>query len=259
MEFKDKVAVVAGAGKGMGGATAKLLAAQGAAVVVTDVVQDFVDATVSEIAAAGGQATGVVADASKSDEVRKIPAVARETYGGLDYLVNAIGVQAYGTVVETDEALWDHTLNVNLKTFYLLAHFCVPEIIKRGGGAVVHISSVQGHHSSQERVVAYATAKAGVVALSRSMSLDHAKDNVRVNCILPGSIDTPLLRAAAADFAEDGDVQKVVDSWGAFHPLGRVGQPEEIAQLAAFLLSDNASFITGETVKADGGLTTKLL
>ena len=259
MEFENKVAVVAGAGKGMGGATAKLLASQGTSVVVVDINQSAVDETVSEIAASGGQATAVIADASKSDQVRNIPQVALETYGGIDYLVNAIGVQTYGNVVETDEALWDKTIDANLKAFYLMAHYCVPAIIKRGGGAIVHIASVQGHNSSQERVVAYATTKAGVVALSRSMSLDHAKDNIRVNCILPGSIDTPLLRGAAANYAEEGNIQAVVDSWGKSHPLGRVGQPEEIAQLVAYLLSDKASFITGATITADGGLTTKLL
>ena len=259
MKFQDKVGVVAGAGTGIGRATAKHLAANGMSVAVVDIAEDAANETVAQISNAGGQAITIMVDASDSEQVRSVPTVTLEQFGRIDYLVNSIGIQTYGTVVDTDEALWDRTLNVNLKSVYLMSHFCLPEIIKAGGGAVVNVASVQGNNSSQERVVAYATSKAGVVALSRSMSLDHAKDNVRVNCVLPGSIDTPLLRGGAATFAEDGDIQAVVDSWGEFHPIGRVGQPEEIARLIGFLLSDDASFITGTTVTADGGLTTKLI
>mgnify|MGYP001070774461 CR=1 FL=1 len=259
MDFNGKVAVVGGSGTGIGRATALTLAENGASVVVVDIAKDAAEETVSRIISAGGHATPVIVDASNSAQVSNVPKVALEQYGRINYLVNSIGIQTYGTVVDTDEALWDKTLNVNLKSVYLMSHYCVAEIIKAGGGAVVNVASVQGYNSNQERVAAYATSKAGVVALSRSMSLDHAPDNIRVNCVLPGSVDTPLLRAGAATFAEDGDVQAVIDSWGAFHPIGRVGQPEEIAQLIAFLLSDNASFITGATITADGGLTTKLI
>lgn len=259
MDFKDNVAVVSGAGNGIGRATAIRLAENGASVVVVDIAEDAANATVAHIKENDGNAIAVIADATQSEAVSAVPKAAIDTYGGVDCLVNSIGIQTYGTVVETDEALWDHTLNVNLKSIYLMSHYCVAEIIKRGGGAVVNVASVQGHTSSQERVAAYATSKAGVVALSRSMSLDHAKDGIRVNCVLPGSVDTPLLRAGAETFAVDGDVQSVIDSWGEFHPIGRVGQPEEIAQLITYLLSDNASFITGATITADGGLTTKLI
>ena len=259
MNFSDKVAVVGGAATGIGRATAILLAAQGAAVVVVDIAEDAAQATVSQINEAGGKAIGVIADLSQSEAVQAVPEAAVKHFGALHYLVNSAGIQTYGTIVETDEALWDRTLNVNLKSVYLMAHYCLPQIIAAGGGAVVNVASVQGHNSSQQRVAAYATSKAAIVALSRSMSLDHAPDGVRVNCVLPGSVDTPLLRAGAAALADDGDPQSLIDEWGAAHPIGRVGQPEEIAQLIAFLLSDNAGFITGTTVTADGGLTTKLM
>ncbi|MEQ8677480.1 MAG: SDR family NAD(P)-dependent oxidoreductase [Aggregatilineales bacterium] len=259
MDFKDKVAVVSGAGNGIGRATAKFLASQGAAVVVVDISRESADQTVSEIKSSGGEVTAVIADASNSEAVKLVPEVAVKNYGAIHYLVNSVGIQTYGTVIETDEALWDRTLNVNLKSVFMLSHYCLPEIVKQGGGAVVNVASVQGYNSSQQRVAAYATSKAGVIALSRSMSLDHASDGIRVNCVLPGSVDTPLLRAGASTFAVDGDVQAVVDLWGESHPIGRVGQPDEIAQVIAFLLSDKASFITGATITADGGLTTKLL
>jgi len=259
MDFKGKVAVISGSGNGIGRHTALLLAEKGASVVVVDIASDAAQATAAQINDNGGRAIVVVADATNANEVSAVPRTAISEFGSVDYLVNSIGIQTYGTVVETDESLWDHTLNVNLKSVYLMSHHCVAEIIKGGGGAVVNVASVQGYNSSQERVAAYATSKAGVIALSRSMSLDHASDNVRVNCVLPGSVDTPLLRAGAATFAENGDVQAVINAWGEFHPIGRVGQPTEIAQLIAFLLSDNASFVTGATITADGGLTTKLI
>lgn len=259
MDFKDKVAVVSGSGNGIGRATALRLAELGASVVVVDIAKESAEKTVSDITAAGGKATAVAIDASKNEQVATVPEIAKEAYGGAHYLVNSIGIQTYGTVVDTDEALWDKTMNVNLKTVFLMSHYVMPLILEAGGGAVVNVASVQGYNSAQNNVAAYSTSKAAVVALSRSMALDHAPDNVRVNCVLPGSVDTPLLRAGAATFAVDGDVQAVIDSWGEFHPIGRVGQPEEIAQLIAFLLSDGASFVTGATITADGGLTTKLL
>ena len=259
MDFSEKVVIVSGGATGIGRASAKLLASLGASVVIADIAEDAAKDTVSEIEANGGKAIAIVTDASNAKSVANVPKIALDSYGTIHYLVNSVGIQTYGTVVTADEDLWDRTLNVNLKSVYLMSHFCLPEIIKQGGGAVVNVASVQGYNSSQQNVAAYATSKAGVIALSRSMSLDHAPDKVRVNCVLPGSVDTPLLRAGASNFAEEGDVQAVIDSWGEFHPIGRVGQPDEIAQLIAFLLSDASSFITGATITADGGLTTKLI
>lgn len=259
MDFSEKVVIISGGATGIGRASAKLLASIGASVVIADIAEDTARNTVSEIEADGGKAFVVITDASSIKSVANAAKTTLDRYGAIHYLVNSVGIQTYGTVITTDEDLWDQTLNVNLKSVYLMSHFCLPEIIKQGGGAVVNVASVQGYNSSQQNVAAYATSKAGVIALSRSMSLDHARDKVRVNCVLPGSVDTPLLRAGASTFAEDGDVQAVIDSWGAFHPIGRVGQPDEIAQLIAFLLSDAASFITGATITADGGLTTKLI
>ena len=156
-------------------------------------------------------------------------------------------------MVDTDEDTWDRTLSVNLKGIYLAAKYCVPEMIKGGGGAIVNVASVQGL-MSQPNVAAYAASKGAVIAMTRTMALDHAKDNIRVNSLCPGSIDTPLLRFAA-DMISPEDPAGAIVEWGKLHPLGRVGQPSEMAEVVLFLVSDAASFMTGAAVVADGGLT----
>lgn len=259
MRFTDKVAVVTGGGSGIGRATALALAQEEARIVVVDIDGERADQSVQLIANEGGKAITVPADLTQKGEARRMARVAVETYGGIDRVFHSVGIQTYGTVTDTSEKVWDRTLGVNLKSMYLVARFCIPEIIKRGGGAVLNVASVQGLAGSQKGVAAYAASKAGAVALSRSMALDYAGDNVRVNVVCPGSIDTPMLRFAAETFAEDGDVQAMIDGWGQAHPIGRVGQPEDIARAALFLLSDEADFISGAVLVADGGLTTQLI
>jgi NAD(P)-dependent dehydrogenase (short-subunit alcohol dehydrogenase family) len=137
---------------------------------------------------------------------------------------------------------------------YLTAHFAIPEMERRGGGAIINVSSVQAF-ASQKGVAAYTASKGAINALTRAMSLDHADKNIRVVAVCPGSVDTPMLRHSADLFREDDQtVEEVVASWGAFHPLGRVGTPEDVGELIAFLASDRASFITGGEYKVDGGL-----
>lgn len=253
MRFEGKTAVVTGAATGIGEAVALAFGKEGANVAVVDVNQEAAEGTLAAITAGGGTGITVIADVSKASDCEKIAGEAVSAFGGINYLVASAGIQTYGTVVDTDEDTWDRTLSVNLKGIYLAAKYCVPEMIKGGGGAIVNVASVQGL-MSQPNVAAYAASKGAVIAMTRTMALDHAKDNIRVNSLCPGSIDTPLLRFAA-DMINPDDPAGAIVEWGKLHPLGRVGQPSEMAEVVLFLVSDAASFMTGAAVVADGGLT----
>jgi len=256
MRFKDKIAVVTGAATGIGGATADAFSEEGAKVVLTDVNEAALSERAEQLRAAGGDCIAVIADVSRPAEAQRIVLEAVAAFGGVDCLVASAGIQSYGTVVSTDEETWDRTLAVNAKGVYLAAKHCIPEMVKRGGGAIVNVASVQGLFS-QPNVVAYAASKGAVIAMTRTMAIDHAADNIRANSICPGSIETPLLRYAAEQMQPE-DPDGAIKEWGGLDVLGRVGQPEEMAQVALFLCSDAASFITGAAIVADGGLTIQL-
>ncbi len=256
MRFLNKTAVVTGGATGIGAATALAFGAEGANVVLADVNQAALDERVAEIQAAGGSALAVVTDVSQAQSVQRMVDAAVQAFGGIDYLVASAGIQTYGSVVSTDEGTWDRTLAVNTKGVYLAAHFCIPEMVKRGGGAIVNVASVQGLNS-QPNVAAYSASKGAVIAMTRTMALDHAADNIRSNSLCPGSVDTPMLRSSAKLFSPQ-DPGGALDEWGALHALGRIAQPVEMAQVALFLCSDAASFITGAAIVADGGLTIRI-
>lgn len=176
--------------------------------------------------------------------------------GGIDVLINSAGVSRYGTVVETEEAVWDDVLGVNLKSVFLVSRQAIPQLRRRGGGAIVNVSSTQAF-AAQTGVAAYAASKGGVNALTRAMAVDHASENIRVNAVCPGSVDTPMLRAAAKLHQPDSP-DALVAAWGTMHPLGRVAAAEEVAEAIAFLASSRASFITGAALTVDGGLLAAL-
>ncbi len=180
-----------------------------------------------------------------------------DAFDGIDILVNSQGIQRYGTVEETDEALWDEVMNVNVKSMYLTARFAIPEMRKRGGGSIVNIGSVQGL-ATQTRVAAYSTSKAANIGLTRTIAVDYAHEGIRANIVLPASIDTPLLRYAADLFRGDKSEDALIADWGGMHPLGRVGTAAEVAELVAFLAGPRSSFITGAEVKVDGGMMAAL-
>lgn len=256
-DFAGKVAVVTGGSRGIGKAAARRLAAGGAAVVLCGRDADAVAEAVGELRDEGLEVSGLAADVAVGADVRRLIGLAVERHGGLDVLVNSAGVQRYGTVVETDEATWDAVMAINLKGIYLASRVAIPEMRRRGGGAIVNVSSVQGL-ATQKGVAAYSTSKAAINGLTRAMAVDHAAEGIRVVAVCPASVETPMLRASADLFKGAGSRQETLDDWGAMHPVGRIGRPEEVAALIAFLAGPNAGFITGGEYKIDGGMMAAL-
>ncbi len=250
MDFTGKVAVVTGAGAGIGQATAREFASRHAAVAVVDRDTKTGPATAEELRRAGGVAEFFPVDISKPFEVeRAIPLIVAKL-GGIDILVNNAGIQRYGTVTTTSEEVWDEVMNVNLKGAFLMSKYAIPEMLKRGGGAIVMTGSVQTL-GALVNSTAYVVAKHALLGLTRSMALDYARQNIRVNCVCPGAIDTPMLRWSASLSDEP---EKVLEACNRLHPIGRMGRAEEVARVIVFLASDLASFITGDAVAVDGGL-----
>ncbi len=256
-EFAGKVAVVAGGSLGIGRAAAIRLAAGGASVVLCGRRPEAVAEAVTEARAGSRTVEGLAADVSTADGAQRLVGAAVERFGGVDILVNSAGVQRYGTVTETDEATWDEVMAINLKSMYLCAREAIPRMRERGGGAIVNVSSVQAF-ATQKGVAAYSTSKAAINGLTRAMALDHAAEGIRVNAVCPASVDTPMLRWSADLFKGQGSQQAMLDAWGKMHPLGRIAQPEEVAELIAFLVSNRARFVTGGEYKIDGGMCTQL-
>lgn len=252
-DFTGKVAIVVGGTLGIGLATAKKLAQEGASVVICSNQEDQVEQAVAELREGGLEVKGLEADATSSGNMEHLVDFAVETYGGVDILVNSAGVQRYGTVVDTEEEVWDEVMGVNVKGIYLASKHAIPKMRERGHGAIVNLSSVQAF-ASQKGVAAYTASKGGINALTRAMAVDHAEENIRVNVVCPGSVDTPMLRWAADLFKGEKSAEQTMEDFGQMHPLGRVAKAEEVAEVIVFLASDKASFVTGGDYKIDGGL-----
>ncbi len=256
-ELKGKVAIVTGGAKGIGRACTLALGREGASVVFAD-IDRAANQELSGMAEEEGLAVQpVAADVSDSGEAAGVVGYAAQSYGGVDILVNNVGIQppsSYVNAVDTPEVLWDRIIDVNLKSFFLMSKFAIPEMRQRGGGVIVNMASVQGLQS-MKKVPAYAASKGGILSLTRNLALDFAADNIRVLAICPGGVDTPLQQEAFE--ASGGNVAELRAKLGEAHPLGRTAGPEEIANVLVFLVSDRASFMTGEYVCVDGGINAR--
>lgn len=243
---------------GIGGAIAIRLAAGGAQVVALGIEAAANESLARDAARTASKSNGSslqveTCDVANLDQVRAVLTKTVSRLGGLDIIINAAAIHPFGTVLETDLVTWNHCMMVNVGSIYLLAHLGIPEMKKRGGGSIINLASVQGY-ACQRGVAAYATSKGAILSLTRALALDHAADKIRVNSISPGSIRTPMLARSAAHFSPDMPAEEVFARFGASHPLGRIGTPEEVAELAAFLASDRAGFCTGSDYVVDGGL-----
>lgn len=253
----DKVAIVTGAGQidgpgiGTGKATALLLARHGARVVLVDLYPERAEETRKEIESAGGTAITVAGDVTNASDAERFTRAALDTFGCLDILVNNVGVSIPGNVLTLDEQTWGQQLDVNLKSVYLCSRHAVPAMAETGGGAIVNISSIGALRAIG--FAAYSAAKGGMISLSQEMAAAHGPQGIRVNVVVPGSIQTPRASHAAGKLGDD--IEEVKRRSAAVIPLGRVttGTGWDIAYAALFLASDESSWITGQVLSADGG------
>ena len=257
MRFDGKVGVVTGAGSGIGRATAIGLAQRGGQVVVADVNGDNAASVVAEITAAGGTALAVTADMTQPRDIDAMLDRAMEAYGRIDVLHNnAFGVpptlqgRRMARVAELDQGVWDYTLHVGLTAVMQATRTVLPIMLRQGGGAIVNTASISGLFGDFG-IAAYNAMKAGVVNFTRVVAMEYAGENIRCNCVCPGAIDTPLLRRSL------DTIQGFSQATVAAIPMGRLGKPEEMANVVLFLASDLASYVTGAAFVADGGLTAK--
>jgi len=251
MRLKDKVAIITGAGSGQGEAAAKLFAREGAKVVIAEWNEQGGKRVEEEIVAAGHEAIFMKTDVSNEDNVRRVINEVVEKFGRIDVLFNNAGIgfsarsrYRMASLIDTPLEDWNNILGINLNGVYLMSKYTLPIMIKQNGGSIVNNSSLNGI-LGVTGADAYSASKGGVIALTRVMAVDYGKHNIRVNCICPGAINTPMI----AEVLSDENIAKNYDSG----PLGRVGKPEEIAYAALFLSSDESSYITGLIMPVDGG------
>lgn len=255
MLLENKVAVITGAGSGMGEASAALFAEEGAAVLVADINGENAERVAAAIVDGGGTAKALRTDVSDASDVEAMVATAEQEWGGLDILYNNAGLWLLGDdgyeVGVTDapsplltEDIWDRTVAVSMKGTYLGCRFGIPAMRRRGGGTIINCSSIAAFRVGSGASDAYTAAKGGVMAMTRSLAVEHAPENIRVNAIVPGPIETPMSAALPAASRE---------AFSALIPMRRWGQPEEIARMALFLASDLSSYCTGQPFVVDGG------
>lgn len=257
MTTETRVSVVTGGAAGIGLAAVERFARDGDRVVALDRDATALAELTARANDAGWDVSGIPLDVTDPAEVDQMGATVSEQYGAIDVLVCAAGIQRYGTVEQTDAALFNEVIGVNLGGVFSVCHTLMPLLRQGGGGSVVVVSSIQAY-ASQTGVAAYTATKGGLLSLVRAMAVDHAQHGVRVNAVCPGSVDTPMLRWAADEFGAGRSGDEVIAEWGRSHPLGRVARPSEVADAIAYLAGEQSSFITGTDLKVDGGVMAAL-
>lgn len=244
MRLLDKVAIITGAGRGIGEATAKKFAQEGAKVVVADISEEDVERTVNEIIAMGGEATGVIVDVTSGESVNKMVDGTVEKYGKLDVLVNNAGITMDATLLKMTEDQWDKVIDVNLKGVYICGQAAAKVMVEQGSGVILNASSVVGVYGNFGQTN-YAATKWGVIGMTKTWAKELGKKGVRSNAVAPGFILTPMVKKMP---------ENVLDMMKEKAPLKKLGEPEDIANAYAFLASDEAKFITGAVLEVTGGV-----
>ncbi len=249
--LQGKVALITGAGSGIGRTTAVLFGQEGARLVLMDLQEAAAEETAASVRAAGAQAVAVSGDVSKSEDAKAAVAAAIQTFGRLDILHNNAAIDLRHRLHETDEEAWERSIDVNLKGTFLLCRAALPQMMEQGGGSIVNCSSLSGIIGVR-RNAPYSASKGGVIAMTRQMAVDYARYNIRANCYCPGSVGTEMFERLIQKFPDpEATRKKAIEAI----PLGRVATPEEIARTVLFLASDESSFVTGATLVVDGGLS----
>ena len=254
MRLKDKVALITGAGSGIGRETAILFAEEGAAVVAADLTGASVQETVDTISSAGGRAVALTGDVTVAADAERMVSSAVESFGKLDLLVNSAGLSSRHSSLEgaSPEEAWERVIEVNLKGTYMVSWYAVPAMEGAGGGSIINLASVMGLVGYPVGIGGgfnpYPPSKGGVVQFTKTLAVDSARKNVRVNCLCPGFIETNLTSGLTSD-------PEMLEKLESLHPMGRLGQPREVAYAALYLASDDARHVTGTALTIDGGYT----
>jgi NAD(P)-dependent dehydrogenase (short-subunit alcohol dehydrogenase family) len=248
-----KVAVVTGGANGIGRASAKALASEGARVVIGDVAEERGESAAQEIRDAGGEAMFVRADVTRMSDVEALVREAVDRWDRIDVMFNNVGVAIGGTAEEMSEEDFQRVLDVNLTGVWRGMRAAIPEMLRGGGGSIINTSSVQGHVAFLGWS-GYAASKGGVDALTRQAAVEYAPKGIRINSVVPGTILTEMNEKI---LREIDDPDRLMSEWTSMHPIGRVGNPEEVAAAVVFLASDESSFVIGESLRVDGGMIVK--
>ncbi len=243
-------AIVTGGASGIGLATAKLLHQRGARVAIADVQADKGEEALASLNDTDQRAIFIRANLAQPEEAGRVVTETVQAFGNLNSIVNSAGIQRYGNAEQTSLELWQEVMSVNLTAAFLISRAAITHLRQNGGGSIVNIGSVQSH-AAQRGAVAYVTSKHAMLGLTRAMAVDYASERIRVNCVCPGTVDTPMFRWTAS---LDAKPHSVINACEAMHPINRIAQPEEVAEVIAFLLTDAASFMTGTAIDVDGGL-----